>query len=246
MKLNVFLFTSFVCILFSSIVFAYDCDNQIGVPAVECQALVELFDQTQGENWKVKTGWKNDSDPCLWYGITCTNNSVTSLSLINNNLVGNIPNEIGNLSQLDTLRLVDNYLTGPIPTEIGNLLNLTYLNLSSCGSAKGDGIIWCINPPGKLFGNIPKELGNLTSLTYLNLAGNMLSGNIPKEIGSLTALAYLDFDSNLLCGELPNSLINLTVLSDYEQRPFATYYCGLDISDRVTTCTQQIQFCQTL
>ena len=45
--------------------------------------------------------------------------------LDNNELTGNIPKELGNLSSLLILRLNDNELMGPIPIELKNLENLT-------------------------------------------------------------------------------------------------------------------------
>ena len=64
----------------------------------------------------------------LWgqcYNIETT----TTLYLNNNQLTGEIPVEIGNLTNLEYLSLVDNQLTGEIPVEIGNLTNLEYLSL---------------------------------------------------------------------------------------------------------------------
>ena len=46
-----------------------------------------------------------------------------------NNLT-NLPKEIGNLTQLNTLYLTHNNLT-ELPTEIGNLNNLKFLDLSN-------------------------------------------------------------------------------------------------------------------
>ena len=46
------------------------------------------------------------------------------------NCTGEIPPEIGNLTNLTTLNLENNQLTGEIPPEIGNLTNLTTLNLT--------------------------------------------------------------------------------------------------------------------
>ncbi len=47
----------------------------------------------------------------------------TNLSLDNNQLTGEIPSSIGNLTNLTYLGLYDNQLTGEIPYSIGNLMN---------------------------------------------------------------------------------------------------------------------------
>ena len=48
-----------------------------------------------------------------------------------NQLTGEIPTEVGNMTNLEGLGLAFNQFTGEIPPEIGNLTNLTGLNLSS-------------------------------------------------------------------------------------------------------------------
>ena len=90
-------------------------------------------------------------------------------------LSGEIPSEIGNLTNLTNLNLSFNELTGEIPTEIGNLTNLESLNLDY----------------NYLTGEIPSSIGNLTNLTYLLLSDNQLTGEIPSEIGNLTNLYHL-------------------------------------------------------
>jgi len=47
------------------------------------------------------------------------------LSLDNNELSGEIPPEIGELTALETLNLSENKLTGSIPSELGNLKKIT-------------------------------------------------------------------------------------------------------------------------
>ena len=66
----------------------------------------------------------------LW-GVVYSVENTTEINLAGSVLTGEIPSEIGNLTNLTFLSLGDNQLTGSIPSEIGNLTNLTYLNLSS-------------------------------------------------------------------------------------------------------------------
>jgi len=118
------------------------------------------------------------------------------LILHSNQLIGTIPPEIGNLTNLTDLEFGNNELTGSIPSEIWNLTNLTYLGLSR----------------NQLTGSIPSEIGNLTNLTNLNLSDNQLSGSIPSEIGLLTNLEWLDLNLNQLTGSIPSEIGNLTNL----------------------------------
>jgi Leucine-rich repeat (LRR) protein len=122
----------------------------------------------------------------------------TKLYLSNSGLTGEIPSEIGNLTNLTELKLYYNELTGEIPPEIGNLTNLTYLGLNS----------------NELTGSIPPEIGNLTNLTHLFLSSNQLTGEIPPEIGNLTNLTYLNLYGNQLTGSIPSEIGNLTNLTE--------------------------------
>ena len=119
------------------------------------------------------------------------------LNLIENQLTGNIPPEIGILTNLTGLFLSYNYLRGEIPSEIGNLRNLTELHLGH----------------NSLQGEIPPEIGNLGNLTYLSLWDNELTGNIPPEIGNLTSLIFLSISENKINGQIPLELGNLIHLT---------------------------------
>lgn len=119
------------------------------------------------------------------------------LSLANLQLSGEIPPEIGNLSNLTHLYLYSNQLNGEIPPEIGNLSNLEYLDLS-----------W-----NQLTGVIPPEIGNLSNLISLKLNQNQLNGRIPPEIGNLSNLYNLNLGGNQLSGEIPPGIWNLSNLT---------------------------------
>jgi len=104
----------------------------------------------------------------LWgecYTITFT----TYLDLSNMELSGEIPSEIGDLTNLTNLDLGGNQLSGEIPSEMCNLTNLTELELGG----------------NQLSGEIPSCVGNLTSLTFLHLEYNQFSGEIPSSICNL-------------------------------------------------------------
>ncbi len=75
---------------------------------------------------------------------------VIEINLPNLHLTGEIPKEIGKLTNLKCLYLHNNQLTGEIPKEIVKLINLQYLYLF-------------IN---QLSGEIPKEIGKLINLKW--------------------------------------------------------------------------------
>ena len=121
------------------------------------------------------------------------------LSLLDNQLSGPIPPELGRLTGLQYLQLGGNQLSGPIPPELGQLTNLVQLTLYS----------------NQLSGPIPPELGRLTALSVsLGLSGNQLSGPIPPELGRLTNLVRLYLRNNQLSGPIPVELGGLTRLTE--------------------------------
>jgi len=174
----------------------FDCGNVTEIPQAECEALVALYESTDGDNWTDNTDWLATNTPCSWYGVTCESANVTWLSLSSNQLSGSIPPEIGNLTALTRLYLSFNRLSGSIPPEIGNLTALTGIELYF----------------NQLTGPIPPEIGNLTALEWLQLSDNQLSGAIPPEIGNLTTLEGLSLSSNQLSGPFPLAIGNLSAL----------------------------------
>ncbi|XP_017979870.1 PREDICTED: probable LRR receptor-like serine/threonine-protein kinase At3g47570 [Theobroma cacao] len=106
---------------------------------------------------------------------------------------GNIPGEIGNLSNLISLEIENNELIGSIPTTIGRLEKLQGLHL--------DG--------NKLEGSIPYELCRLKSLGFLYLTANKLAGPIPACLGDLVSLRHLHLGSNKFANSIPSTFTRL-------------------------------------
>ena len=183
-------------------------------PGPDRDALVALYNATNGPNWVDKTNWLSDEPLREWYGVTTDGSGrVTRLDLNTNQLTGKIPPELGSLSNLQWLEFGNdgfscgeqgceptspsaNRLSGEIPSELGNLANLWWLNLRG----------------NRLDGEIPAELGQLANLGWLFLEGNQLSGQIPAELGQLTNLRGIVLSSNRLSGEMPSKLANLANL----------------------------------
>ncbi len=183
----------------------------------ERAALVALYDATDGDNWTDNTNWKSQEPVGTWDGVTVENGVVTGLYLHSNNLRGELPSAIGDLTSLWRLDLGDNSLSGAIPSAIGNLTSLWRLDLA--GNSLSGAIpaeIGDLTSLKRLFlhinslsGAIPSEIGNLTSLEWLQLSDNSLSGAIPSEIGNLINLEYLYLSGNSLSGPIPTEIGNL-------------------------------------
>ena len=162
------------------------------------EALVALYNATDGENWNQSDNWLSDAPLGEWKGVLTDDRRVVVLYLGDNGLTGEIPPELGSLSNLTALYLDTNALSGEIPPELGSLSNLTDLSLHG----------------NDLSGAIPAELGSLSNLAGLDLRNNALSGAIPAELGSLSNLTNLRLLSNDLSGCVPSSLEDQFTYSD--------------------------------
>jgi len=178
------------------------------IPQKEREALIALYNSTNGDNWIIKSGWKTSTPHTdgfalpgtenKWYGITCDegNTMVLRIDLNNNHLAGPIPPELANLTNLQHLYITRNQLSGSIPTTLSELTNLISLDLHS----------------NQLSDKIPPDLTKLVNLTTLNLSSNELTDKIPPGLDQLSQLVWLDLASNQLEDTIPQELYKLTNL----------------------------------
>ena len=185
-------------------------------------ALIALYNATGGQNWRNNANWLSEEPLGDWEGVTTDDRGrVIQLHLVeqqlngslpfemgdltelkwlsiarNPNLTGAIPPEMAGLTKLEVLYLWENDLTGPVPTWLGDLIELQQLSLGH----------------NRLSGPIPLELGRLTKLDTLYLAGNDLTGGIPYSLSDLPSLTRLFLYDNNLGGSIPSVLGNLEML----------------------------------
>ena len=189
--------------------------------------LTRLYHATNGKSWTNSTNWLSDAPLNTWFGVqTNTREEVTGLDLKENNLVGAIPSEIGQLKNLTLLDLGLNQLTGNVPSEISGLESITHLYLhanrltrnipSEIGQLKNLSEIRL--DQNRFTGSIPPEIGELQELRHLWLFGNLLSGSIPPEIGRLSELSNLVLSDNRLTGDIPPETWGLRNLKELDLR----------------------------
>ncbi|WP_235297910.1 leucine-rich repeat domain-containing protein [Portibacter marinus] len=191
--------------------FQFQCD----APShPDYDALMALFNATDGSNWTNNGGWGSDCDVCNWYGVGCSGNEVWSLSLSNNNLVGILPDELGQMQylerfhawdnqitgglpdglfeapSLDIIVLNDNPINGPIPPSITNAQKLKTFRCSHC----------------ELTGQLPEFVNTPTILEELSISYNNIEGSIPSSISNLSNLKHFLASYNNLSGELPETI----------------------------------------
>ncbi|MDD2815759.1 MAG: choice-of-anchor D domain-containing protein [Thiotrichaceae bacterium] len=161
------------------------CDTQKQIPIPQCNALLNLYNSTNGANWtdKASNQWLS-AQPCTWAGVGCVAGQVISLSRSQQNLIGTLPSLAGLAASLTALNLSDNQLSGVLPDYL-SFSKLQDLDLSS----------------NLLSGAI---IGLPSSLKTLRLDNNQLEGIIP-DLTPLTGLNFLNLDFNKLVGETAGS-----------------------------------------
>ncbi|XP_061951419.1 receptor-like protein kinase HSL1 [Populus nigra] len=115
------------------------------------------------------------------------------------NLIGEIPQVIGEMVALEHLDLSSNKLTGSIPGSLFMLMNLR--------------VLWLYK--NKLSGEIPRAVEAL-NLTSVDLSENNLTGTIPVDFGKLDKLSCLSLFYNQLSGEIPEGIGRLPALKDFK------------------------------
>ncbi|KAJ1421574.1 Leucine-rich repeat domain superfamily [Sesbania bispinosa] len=120
------------------------------------------------------------------YGLKGNLNSLKSLDISNNELIGGIPNEFSGLHELTLLNLSINRLHGEIPTFIAELPKLEVLKLCHNNFTRA----------------IPSKLVQNGKLTELDLLTNKLIGLVPKSLCLRKRLKILILLNNFLFGSL--------------------------------------------
>lgn len=143
-------------------------------------------------------------------------NTLTSLDLGSNSLVGELPDTLSKLTRLAKLNLGRNELTGGL-SPVGHLRMLQWLLLgkNNLVGSIGDIIDGCqklrvlVLESNKLTGEIPPSIGRLCQLRAFVADNNRLVGKIPDEITACTELRSFSAANNAICGSV-SPLVSLS------------------------------------
>ncbi|KAK5845526.1 probable LRR receptor-like serine/threonine-protein kinase At3g47570 [Gossypium arboreum] len=170
--------------------------------------------------------WDPNSSPCNWTGVVCNkhNTRVVELNLSGFHLEGFISPHVGNLSFLRSLQLQDNQLSGELPDQMWNLFRLRDLNMSQnslygvipSNISKLTELRSLDLMTNKITGAVPEDLDQLVQLQVLNLGRNLFTGTIPASIANISSLQTLNLGTNNLTGAIPTELSHLRNLKELD------------------------------
>jgi len=139
----------------------------------DCLALEAIWDNMGHDNWtnelENNQPWDRNISAEDWYGVKLhdTGEGIYVVVLQNNNLTGQIPEEVGLFTSTIGLGMADNSITGTLPSFSNNP---TITSLAFHGN--------------NLTGSIPQSWGDLPLLTEIIVYANHLSGILP-DLGNL-------------------------------------------------------------
>ena len=196
-------------------------------PAVsvrECEALVDLYKDTWGTNWREKTHWveavqfkpendysENAMNVCNWRGISCNSQwRLVGIDLENNNLINKFSNSFKNLNNLEVLNLSENLnfnaeFKSEFKTALTNLkeIKLSYTNTKNLNNLPAS--LEKLDAQKLTLTEFP--FADLVNLKEIDLSLGLLSGvsNI-KPLFDRPKLEKLIVQNAKLRGSIPASL----------------------------------------
>jgi len=195
------------------------------IPAEERQALLDIYQSTNGDGWLFRDGWNGPAGTeCSWLFVTCdaADAHVTGLDFLTyrltNGLAGPLPPSLANLTHLEVLSVRNNAITAPLP-DFSALAALQVLDISYTATFGPLPPIASLRhlrlfnaARGGFTGPIP-SLAGLAELTEFYAWDNQLSGPLPSLEG-LASLQVFQVQQNRLSGTIP-PLAGLAALVDF-------------------------------
>ncbi|KAI8536553.1 hypothetical protein RHMOL_Rhmol10G0266500 [Rhododendron molle] len=171
-----------ICLIGFSSIFTFGVVSQTN-PA-DAEAMLSLKNSLNPPD---TLGWSGP-DPCKWSHVDCSNdNRVTRIQIGRQNLQGNLPPTLSNLTELQRLELQWNNLTGPLPS-LNGLSSLQVLMLAN-----------------NMFTSIPSDFFmGLSALQSVDIGNNPFSAwEIPRSILNASSLRNFSANSANITGEIP-------------------------------------------
>ena len=153
-------------------------------------------------------------------------------------LSGKIPEDIGNLTDLQVLSLGESRLNGSIPKSIAKLQKLWFLGLESVKNLRSgfenlfnlSSLRYMYLSYAGLNGTLPDQFGlYFPGMIYCLLGGNNFTGGIPSTVGNMANVTILFLADNNFCGQIPKSIgLNPSLrYADFSGNNFTSFEKGI-------------------
>lgn len=169
----------------SFLALVFCCVSLQGTAQNDSLALVAFYLDMDGEHWT--TTWDLHQPLSTWYGLDMANNRVYGISLLNNNLKGELSDAILELTEMRNFQVGNDSIYGTIPDSIQLMKQLQFF--------------YCTNT--QLSGSIPASFGDLDNITGIYLGRNQLSETLPASLANWKNLLDFDVSNNQLNGTIP-------------------------------------------
>lgn len=145
-------------------------------------ALIKIYKALNGEKWLDQENWCTDRPLSEWEGIMANGDKeVYRLWLSRDaNVKGEIPECLGDLTNLEQVSCEYSNVSGRLPESIGKLTNLKRITIGNC----------------KFEGEIPESIKNCLKLEYVDMSQNHFTGKIPEVFFLCENLEYLMLGDN--------------------------------------------------
>lgn len=178
------------------------------------KSLSDFYESTGGDGWKNNSNWCSELPLKDWYGVYFNQwGDIQEISLYNNGLVGEMPETLDGLENLQRMTVYSNPgLAGRVPSYI---YNVAIVELSDNAFE----VLADVDDPEKaltkslylydnnLKGPLPEKVPYMPHLTSLSLDDNDFSGTVPESYGKILERGgSMRLNGNSLSGELPESI----------------------------------------
>ncbi|MCL7041774.1 hypothetical protein MKW94_029933 [Papaver nudicaule] len=137
--------------------------------------------------------------------------SVMTISMRNNYIQGNLPDNILNLEFLQVMDLSHNLLSGPVISALFTHPSLQQLTLSHNKFT---------------YLQVPRDLGTQSELIALDLSNNEIEGLLPAFMALMPRLSALSVENNKFTGMIPSQYAIKTVVPEEGSSPFVRLLLG--------------------
>ncbi|KAJ9560272.1 hypothetical protein OSB04_005432 [Centaurea solstitialis] len=197
------------------------------LPSAQLTTMKSLHELLKSNNTNSK--WNSSQDletPCSWPGVSCSNSSITSLTLSSfsiSNAQDSLASLVCGIETLQSLDLSNNIMTSIPQNFISSCGGLKYLNFSQNRLSgplpvfQGFGSLEVLDLSHNMFNDasIDLQFDGLNQLKSLNISYNQFGGLIPTKLGNSMLLQELQLSVNHFNGSIPDEItkyVNLSVL----------------------------------